>query len=74
MLNQPQDIHSLLAFLRLEPLCHADVFAKSVLEPIQKHKMVGLENLRAALACVCLRRTKQAVMQHIQLMPKTGKT
>ncbi|GKZ00183.1 hypothetical protein MPSEU_000971300 [Mayamaea pseudoterrestris] len=71
MLNKPNDIFSLLAFLEIQPLCNKDIFDAYVSEPIRERREIGLFRLRTVLAFICLRRTKAAVMQHIQLAPKT---
>lgn len=59
--NKPEDIHSLLAFIGLQPLSDASAFKRYVSDPIKDRKRAGLTRLRAALAYVALRRTKNIV-------------
>jgi hypothetical protein len=73
MVNKPEDIHSLLAFLEVQPLCQADLFNDLVVAPIRERHSSGLDVLRAVMSFVCLRRKKQSLMENIQLVSKTGK-
>ena len=60
-MNKPDDIHSLLAFIGLQPLADAGTFQFFITNPIKDKKRAGLTRLRAALAYVALRRTKNVV-------------
>jgi SWI/SNF-related matrix-associated actin-dependent regulator of chromatin subfamily A3 len=66
--NRPDDIHSLFSFLGLAPLENHAVFKRSITTPIQTGEDIGLSRLRAALAYVALRRSKDAC--NIQLANK----
>jgi SNF2-related domain len=59
--NRPEDTHSLLSFLEVQPLCKLSVFKRCVSEPIYARKEVGLATLRTTMAHVALRRTKALV-------------
>jgi len=59
--NRPDDIHSLLSFLELEPLNKPEFFKEYITNPIQRgEKQLGLSRLRAAMSQIALRRTKNA--------------
>lgn len=58
--NRPDDIHSPLKFLGLEPLSDAKTFRDEITVPIQQGRPIGLARLRTAMAHVALRRTKNA--------------
>lgn len=72
-MNKPDDIHSLLAFIGLQPLGDPSNFQFYITNPIKDRKRAGLTRLRAALAYVALRRTKNIVPnlempdKHIQI-------
>jgi SNF2 family DNA or RNA helicase len=57
-INNPMDIQSLFAILKVHPLSEKDVFNDYIQQPILDRKEIGLSKLRLALASVCLRRTK----------------
>ena len=61
--NKPEDIHSLLCFVGLQPLDDPATFDQYITEPIKQRKRVGLTKLRAALAYTTLRRTKEGIRQ-----------
>jgi len=69
--NRPEDIHSLLAFLNVQPLGNKTVFNKAVTEPIRSKREVGLRRIRATMAHVALRRSKAKVESTIELVGKT---
>lgn len=56
--NKPQDIGSLLTFLRLAPASNAKVFEQAIGRPIRSGAPEGLACLRVLVRSVCLRRTK----------------
>ena len=57
--NRPDDIHSLLSLLELEPLNDEEFFRKHITVPIQQgEQQLGLARLRTAMAQIALRRTK----------------
>jgi SNF2-related domain len=68
--NRPEDIHSLLSFLDVQPLCKLSVFKRCVSEPIQERKDVGLATLRTTMAHIALRRTKAAVESVVSRYPR----
>ena len=59
--NKPEDIQSLLQFLRLEPLGDRDIFRRSIGQPIKDGDDLGMTNLRLAMAFTAIRRNKSAV-------------
>jgi SNF2-related domain len=59
--NSPGDIHSLLCFLRVEPLSDPHVFKTCVLDPLSERNPVGLATLRTTMAHIALRRSKASV-------------
>jgi SNF2 family DNA or RNA helicase len=59
--NRPEDIHSLLSFLKVEPLRERSVFKTRVSDPIRERNEIGLATLRTAMAHVALRRSKNLV-------------
>ncbi|CAB9512414.1 regulator of chromatin subfamily A member 3-like 1 [Seminavis robusta] len=69
--NKPDDIHSLLTFIGLDPLADVNTFKQYITDPIKDRKRAGLTRLRAALAYVALRRTKNACGDSVKLPPKT---
>lgn len=56
--NKPEDVHALLKFLRVDPLGDKTVFRRAIGQPIQEGDDNGLARLRAAMAYVALRRSK----------------
>ena len=71
--NHPSDIHSLLAFLQVEPLSDKKSFNTCVTKRIVARDQRGLDTLRNAMAYVALRRNKAQVHSTIQLVEKTVK-
>jgi SNF2 family DNA or RNA helicase len=65
--NKPDDIHSLLSFLAVEPLADRSIFRRSVGQPIIMGDPIGLSRLRTVMAHVALRRNKTT----LKLVPKT---
>jgi len=59
--NKPSDIHSLLSFLQVQPLCKKSVFARLVVYPIKDRREIGLQTIRTTMAHIMLRRTKGKV-------------
>jgi SWI/SNF-related matrix-associated actin-dependent regulator of chromatin subfamily A3 len=72
--NNPSDIHSLLNFLNVQPLCLPHVFRRMVSDPIKDRREIGLQTVRATMAHVALRRKKDGLMDEIQLVAKTVQT
>jgi SNF2 family DNA or RNA helicase len=56
--NKPEDIHSLLSFLAVEPLADRTIFRRAIAQPIGIGDPVGLSRLRTVMAHVALRRNK----------------
>lgn len=64
-LNRPQDLGSILGFLRIcQPLDEEDFFKRLVLRPIKDASPAGIELMRALMAHVCIRRTKEVCSTH----------
>lgn len=68
--NRPSDIHSLLAFLQVPPLCQKSAFDRAVTNRIKQRDDRGLSTLRTTMAYVALRRNKVQVHDTIQLPEK----
>jgi SNF2 family DNA or RNA helicase len=58
ILNKPDDIHSLLSFLSVDPLSDKSVFRRYIAQPIYIGDPIGLSRLRAVMAHIALRRNK----------------
>lgn len=71
--NHPSDIHSLLAFLQVEPLSDKRAFDTCITKRIVACDERGLATLRNAMAYVALRRNKVQVHSTIQLVEKSVK-
>lgn len=72
--NNPSDIHSLLSFMNVQPLCLPHVFRRMVSDPIKDRREIGLQTVRATMAHVALRRKKDGLMDEIHLVSKTLQT
>ncbi|TCD63046.1 hypothetical protein EIP91_006059 [Steccherinum ochraceum] len=60
IINSPKDLGSILTFLRIcRPLDDEDFFKRMVLRPLKDGDPSGAELLRALMAQVCIRRTKE---------------
>ncbi|KAH8108075.1 SNF2 family N-terminal domain-containing protein [Cristinia sonorae] len=60
IINNPRDLGSLLTFLRIcRPLDNEDFFNRMLLRPLKNGDPAGAEMLRALMAQVCIRRTKE---------------
>ncbi|CAL1707747.1 unnamed protein product [Somion occarium] len=60
IINAPQDLGSILTFLRIcRPLDNEDFFKRMVLRPLKNGDPNGAELLRALMSHVCIRRTKE---------------
>jgi SNF2 family DNA or RNA helicase len=68
--NKPDDIHSLLSFLGVEPLCDKKVFKEAVTDKIANRKEAGLATIRTTMVYIALRRKKSEVESTIQLVSK----
>lgn len=69
--NRPDDIHSLLSFLELQPLNDKEFFRTFITKPIQGDaydKKLGMARLRMAMSQIALRRTKNS--SKIELVDK----
>ena len=69
--NKPSDLHSLLAFLKVEPLSHKASFDRAITNRIKNRQERGLQTLRTTMAYLALRRTKAQVKSTIKLVEKT---
>jgi SWI/SNF-related matrix-associated actin-dependent regulator of chromatin subfamily A3 len=68
--NKPDDIHSLLAFLGVQPLCKKQVFKTAVTQQIANRKEAGLATVRTTMVYIALRRKKSEVESTIKLVSK----
>jgi SNF2 family DNA or RNA helicase len=68
--NKADDIHSLLSFLGVQPLCDKNVFKKAVTQQIANRKEAGLATIRTTMVYIALRRKKVDVESTIQLVSK----
>jgi SWI/SNF-related matrix-associated actin-dependent regulator of chromatin subfamily A3 len=68
--NKPDDIHSLLAFLGVQPLCKKQVFKTAVTQQIANRKEAGLATIRTTMVYIALRRKKSEVESTIKLVSK----
>ncbi|KAI0074381.1 hypothetical protein K474DRAFT_1626028 [Panus rudis PR-1116 ss-1] len=60
IINAPQDLGSILTFLRIcRPLDNEDMFKRLVLRPLKNGDPSGAELLRALMSHICIRRTKE---------------
>ncbi|KAK0212781.1 SNF2 family N-terminal domain-containing protein [Desarmillaria ectypa] len=60
IINSPRDLGSILTFLRIcGPLDQEDFFKRLLLRPLKDGLPSGVELLRALMAHVCIRRTKE---------------
>lgn len=64
-------MHSLMAFLQVEPLSNKPAFDRAITKRIKARDERGLATLRNAMAHLALRRSKQQVHSTIQLVEKT---
>lgn len=65
--NRPEDLGSLVEFLRVEPFDTPGAFRRLFLEPISRQDASGWERLRALIKCVSIRRTKEALENELAL-------
>ena len=56
--NKPEDIHSLLSFLSVEPFADRPIFKEAIAQPIYFGNAIGLSRLRTVMTQVALRRSK----------------
>lgn len=68
--NQVQDLNALLKFLNMNPFDSAAYFNSHITGLFKKDQAKALGNLRRLFQCVALRRTKNIVMDQLQLPPK----
>jgi SNF2 family DNA or RNA helicase len=68
--NKPDDIHSLLSFLGVQPLCQKTVFKTAVTQQIANRKEAGLATIRTTMVYIALRRKKSEVEGIIKLVSK----
>ncbi|KAI0266685.1 SNF2 family N-terminal domain-containing protein [Gloeopeniophorella convolvens] len=60
IINSPQDLGSILTFLRIcSPLDNADFQTRLLLRPLKNGDPSGAELLRALMSHICIRRTKE---------------
>ncbi|KAF9012434.1 SNF2 family N-terminal domain-containing protein [Cyathus striatus] len=60
IINSPQDLGSLLTFLRVcRPLDNTDFYKRLLLRPLKNGEMSGVELLKALMNQICIRRTKE---------------
>ena len=68
--NKTDDVYSLLAFLRMEPLADLSIFTQSITKPLKNGQEIGLTRLRSAMSCVSLRRSKKNIHASIPMVEK----
>ncbi|KAJ3023132.1 UNVERIFIED_CONTAM: hypothetical protein HDU68_008757 [Siphonaria sp. JEL0065] len=73
--NKIGELYSLIDFLDIKPYCHWDKFRDEIEKPFRagKHKRV-MKRVQALLKAICLRRTKNSMLDGkpiITLLPKT---
>ena len=63
MMNNVEELYSLIRFLRIKPYCHWEDFRKDFVKPLKDHykftKDSAMKKLQALLKAILLRRTKQ---------------
>eukprot|EP00594_Rhizosolenia_setigera_P011544 CAMPEP_0178958718 /NCGR_PEP_ID=MMETSP0789-20121207/11812_1 /TAXON_ID=3005 /ORGANISM="Rhizosolenia setigera, Strain CCMP 1694" /LENGTH=953 /DNA_ID=CAMNT_0020641483 /DNA_START=160 /DNA_END=3021 /DNA_ORIENTATION=+ len=57
--NRADDVHSLLAFLSVEPLDNKSIFTRAITNPIKNGDEIGLTRLRTCMSFLSLRRSKE---------------
>ena len=68
--NQVQDLSALLKFLRVYPFDSTYYFKTHVVQPLKTDEVEGIHRLKKLFRCVALRRTKNAVMDELELPPR----
>lgn len=70
--NSVRDLHSLVAFLRLEPFVDRAFWVRAIERPLQHRDPRGADRLRALLSVIALRRTKEGAdgRRLVELPPK----
>ena len=68
--NQIQDLYALLKFLRVYPFDSLSYFNTHIVRPLKTDEEKGLQRLKKLFRCVALRRTKDAVMNELELPPR----
>ena len=71
MFNQVEDLGALLAFLRAYPFDSAPFFNSHISAPLGTKPEKALSTLKKLFRCTSLRRTKDAVIDDLQLRPRS---
>ena len=74
MFNQVEDLGALLTFLKAYPFDSASCFNLHITNPLSTNPEKALSNLRKLFQCTSLRRTKDAVIDELQLSPRIDTT
>ena len=73
LFNQVEDLGALLTFLKAYPFDSASYFNLQISAPLRTNPEKALSILRKLFRCVSLRRTKDAVVDDLQLKPRFDK-
>ena len=68
--NQVEDLGALLTFLKAYPFDSASYFGLHISAPLRTNREKALSNLKKLFQCISLRRTKDAVIDELQLTPR----
>ena len=70
LFNQVEDLGALLTFLKAYPFDSASYFNLHISAPLKTNPEKALSTLRKLFRCISLRRTKDAVIDELQLKPR----
>ena len=70
LFNQVEDLGALLTFLKAYPFDSASYFNLHISAPLRTNSEKALLTLRKVFRCISLRRTKDAVIDELQLKPR----
>ena len=73
LFNQVEDLGALLTFLKAYPFDSASYFNLHISAPLRTNPERALSALRKLFRCISLRRTKDAVIDDLQLQPRFDK-
>ncbi len=73
LFNQVEDLGALLTFLKAYPFDSASYFNLHISSPLSTNPEKALLNLRKLFRCTSLRRTKDAIINELQLSPRVDK-
>ena len=70
LFNQVEDLGALLTFLKAYPFDSPSYFNSQISAPLRANPEKALSTLRKVFRCISLRRTKDAVIDDLQLKPR----